>query len=103
MVPQYNQVFRCADEDAIYVYFESSASFAATLAARPLAFFPGFSRIVGNGMEYLRAVPVAAGMYYVVIDKTPSARKVVEPASPVSGFGGAAAPVKRTIDVGDAP
>jgi len=103
MVPQYNQVFRCADEDAIYVYFDSCASFAVTLAATPLAFFRGFSRVVRHGMEYQRAVPVAAGMYYVVIDKTPSARTVVVPASPVSGLGDAAAPVNRTIDAGDAP
>ena len=68
----------------------------------PLAFPPRFADFVQYGVQYQRAVPVPAGMYYVVIDNTTSA---VRPApTPILPFGvDAAAVVSYAIQIGDAP
>jgi len=102
VVPQYNQVSRCADEDAISAYFDSRDSSSAPPLAAPVAFSAEFSDPVEQGMEYRRAGPVPAGMYYVVIDNTPSALYVVAPAQPAGGLGNAAA-VGGALDVGGRP
>jgi hypothetical protein len=71
--------------------------------AGPLAFPPRFSDVVRAGVEYQRAVPVPAGMYYVVLDNTPSAGQV-QPAAPLFGLvGDTPAAVNYAIQIGDAP
>jgi hypothetical protein len=53
--------------------------------------------VVRYGIQYQRAVPVPAGMYYVVIDNTTTAPAALP-------FGGAsAAVVNYAIQIGDAP
>jgi hypothetical protein len=102
VVSQYNQVSRCADEDAISAYFDSRDSSSAPPLAAPVAFSPEFSDSVEHGVEYRRAGPVPAGMYYVVIDNSLSALYVVAPAQPAGGLGDAAA-VGGALDVGGRP
>jgi hypothetical protein len=71
--------------------------------AGPLAYPPRFSDVVQAGIEYQRAVPVPAGMYYVVIDNTPFAGQAA-PAAPLFGVvGDTAAVVNYAIQIGDAP
>jgi hypothetical protein len=54
--------------------------------------------VVRYGIQYQRAVPVPAGMYYVVIDNTTTAVQAAMP------FGAAsAAVVNYAIQIGDAP
>ncbi|MDP8999282.1 MAG: hypothetical protein M3O46_04150 [Myxococcota bacterium] len=67
--------------------------------AGPLAYPARFADVVQYGVQYQRAVPVPAGMYYVVIDNTtPAAR------APILPFGvDAAAVVSYAIQIGDAP
>jgi len=64
---------------------------------------PQFSDVLQFGVQYQRAVPVPPGMYYVVIDNTPSAGQVAPPAT--LGFGAADQPavVSYSIQIGDAP
>jgi hypothetical protein len=72
--------------------------------AGPLAFPPRFSDVVRYGQEYERAVPVPPGMYYVVIDNTPSAGQVAPPPAPLFNvLGDSAAVVNYAIQMGDAP
>jgi hypothetical protein len=66
----------------------------------PLAYPPRFSEVVQAGADYRRTVPLGPGMYYVVIDNTPSAGQV---APPVSLFDDRAAVVNYVIQIGDAP
>jgi hypothetical protein len=71
--------------------------------AGPLAFPPRFTDVVHAGVEYQRAVPVPAGMYYVVLDNTPSAGQV-QPTAPFFGVvGDTPAVVNYAIQIGDAP
>jgi len=71
-------------------------------AIGPLAFPPRFGDFVQYGVQYQRAVPVPAGMYYVVIDNSASAGRTVP--TPVLPFGvDAAAVVSYAIQIGDAP
>jgi hypothetical protein len=74
-------------------------------AAGPLAYPPRFSDVVRYGVEYQRALPVPAGMYYVVIDNTMSAGPSAPPPSlPLFGVvGDTAAVVNYVIQIGDAP
>jgi hypothetical protein len=72
-------------------------------AIGPLAFPPRFSDVVQYGTEYRRAVPVPAGMYYVVIDNSPSAGQSAPPAPLFGVVGDAAALVNYAIQIGDAP
>jgi hypothetical protein len=70
--------------------------------AGPLPFPPMTSDVIQYGVQYQRAVPVPPGMYYVVIDNTPTAGQAAPPAS--SPFGAAAAAViNYSIEIGDAP
>jgi hypothetical protein len=70
--------------------------------AGPLAYPPRFADVVQYGVQYQRAVPVPAGMYYVVIDNTASAGQ--PPAAPMLAFGvDPAAVVNYAIQIGDAP
>jgi hypothetical protein len=71
-------------------------------AIGPLAYPPRFADIVQAGVEYQRAVPLPAGMYYVVIDNSSSAGQAAPPPS-LFGVGDAAAVVNYVIQVGDAP
>jgi hypothetical protein len=70
--------------------------------AGALAYAPRFADVVQTGVEYQRAVPVAAGMYYVVIDNTSAAGQVAPP-PPLFGVGDTAAVVNYVIQLGDAP
>jgi hypothetical protein len=71
--------------------------------AGPLAYPPRFADVLPYGVQYQRAVPVPAGMYYVVIDNTSTAGQVAPP--PVLPFGVAdtGAVVNYAIQIGDAP
>jgi hypothetical protein len=70
--------------------------------AGPLAYPPLFADVVQYGVQYQRAVPVPAGMYYVVIDNTATAGLAAPP--PIAAFGvDAAAVVNYAIQIGDAP
>ena len=51
--------------------------------AGPLAYPPRFADVVQAGVEYQRAVPLPAGLYYVVIDNTSAAGQAAPPALPV--------------------
>jgi hypothetical protein len=68
----------------------------------PLASPPIFSDVVQAGVEYQRAVPLPAGLYYVVIDNTSAAGQAAPPALPF-GVGDTAAVVNYAIQLGDAP
>jgi hypothetical protein len=70
--------------------------------AGPLPYPPMTSDVIHQGVQYQRAVPVPAGMYYVVIDNTASAGQAAPPAS--APFGATpAAIVSYAIQIGDAP
>jgi hypothetical protein len=69
----------------------------------PMAYPPRFSDVLQYGVEYQRAVPVPAGMYYVVIDNTPSAGQTAPPAPLFGVMGDAPAIVNYAIQIGDAP
>jgi hypothetical protein len=69
----------------------------------PLAYPPRFSEVVPTGANYVRSVPLPAGMYYVIIDNTASAGQVA-PAPPLFGVvGDTPALVSYAIQTGDAP
>lgn len=72
-------------------------------AAGPLAYPPRFADVVQPGVEYQRALPVPAGMYYVVIDNTPSAGQTAPPATLFGVVADAPAVVNYAIQIGDAP
>jgi hypothetical protein len=72
-------------------------------AAGPLAYPPRFTDVVRYGVEYQRALPVPAGMYYVVIDNTTSAGASAPPPSLFGVVGDSAAIVNYVIQIGDAP
>jgi hypothetical protein len=72
-------------------------------AIGPLAYPPRFSDIIRYGAEYQRAVPVPPGMYYVVIDNSPTAGQAAPPAPLFGVVGDAAALVNYAIQIGDAP
>ena len=65
----------------------------------PLAAPPFDGNILQAGVEMNRKIPVAAGMYYVVFDNTPSAGQV---SPPVNALDDRAAVVNYLIQVGDA-
>ena len=67
----------------------------------PLAFPPRFSDVVQYGVEYVRAVPVPPGMYYIVIDNTPSAGQAAPPAPLFGVVGDSVALVNYAIQMGD--
>jgi hypothetical protein len=70
----------------------------------PLAYPPRFADVVQTGMNYQRALPLPAGMYYVIIDNTPSAGQVQPaPALPFGVAGDIPAVVSYAIQTGDAP
>jgi hypothetical protein len=70
--------------------------------AGPFAYPPRFADVVLYGVQYQRAVPVPAGMYYVVIDNTSVSGR--SPMSTILPFGvDAAAVVSYAIQIGDAP
>jgi hypothetical protein len=70
-------------------------------AAGPLAYVPRFFDVVRAGIPYQRAIPVPAGMYYVVIDNTTTAGQVAPSVLP---FAVAESPanVNYAIQIGDA-
>jgi hypothetical protein len=72
-------------------------------AVGPLAYAPPFSDVIQYGVEYQRAVPVPAGMYYVVIDNTTSAGQVAPPAPLFGVVGDTPAVLNYAIQIGDAP
>jgi hypothetical protein len=69
----------------------------------PLAYPPRFQDVLRSGVQYQRAVPVPPGMYYVVIDNTPTAGQVAPQASLPFGVADAGAVVNYAIQIGDAP
>jgi hypothetical protein len=72
-------------------------------AAGPLAYPPRFGEVVQAGLNYQRAVPLPAGMYYVILDNTASAGQV-QPAPALFGVvGDTPAVVSYAIQTGDAP
>lgn len=69
----------------------------------PLAYPPRFSDMVQAGVEYQRAVPLPAGLYYVVIDNTSAAGQAAPPPPLFGVVGDTAAVVNYAIQLGDAP
>jgi hypothetical protein len=69
----------------------------------PLPSAPQWNDVLQYGVQYQRAVPVPPGMYYVVIDNTPSAGRVAPPASLPFGGADQSAVVSYAIQIGDAP
>jgi hypothetical protein len=70
--------------------------------AGPLPYPPMTSDVLRSGTPYQRAVPVPAGMYYVVIDNTATAGQAAPPASSPL-WAPSAAVVSYAIQIGDAP
>ena len=68
--------------------------------AGPLAAPPMLNDVVTAGQPYQRSVPLPKGMYYVILDNTPSAGQV---APPMNVFDDRAAVVNYAIQIGDAP
>jgi hypothetical protein len=81
----------------------------AYITVGPVGALPGmppFSQVLTFGTQYQRAVPLAPGMYYVLIDNTPSAGQVAPPAPmpiPLGGAAEQAAVINYAIQIGDAP
>jgi hypothetical protein len=79
-------------------------------AVGPLAYPPRFAEVVQAGADYQRAVPLPAGMYYVIIDNTSSAGQSAPPAALAAQapalfgvVGDTPALVSYVIQIGDAP
>ncbi|MGH7440785.1 MAG: hypothetical protein ACRENE_34270 [Polyangiaceae bacterium] len=71
--------------------------------AGPLAYPPRISDVVQTGQNYQRALPLAPGMYYVIVDNTTSAGQA-QPPPPLFGVvGDTPAVVSYVIEIGDAP
>jgi hypothetical protein len=66
----------------------------------PLAFPPRFQAVAQPGVEYKQMVPLSAGVYYVILDNSPTAGQV---APPVQGLHDAVATVEYVIQIGDTP
>ncbi len=66
----------------------------------PLSAAPMVNDVVTAGQGYQRTLPLPKGMYYVVLDNTPSAGQV---APPMNAFDDRAAVVNYVIQIGDAP
>ena len=66
----------------------------------PLAYPPRFVDAVASGAEYERSVPVPPGMYYVVLDNTPSPGEIQTPAPLLGGAFDAPAVVSYAIQIG---
>ncbi len=82
------------------------AALMAYINQGPVGALPGPPRwndVLQYGVQYQRAVPVPPGMYYVVIDNTPSAGQVAPPASFPLGGAGQPAMINYEIQIGDAP
>ena len=82
------------------------AALMAYIDSGPVGALPGLPQwgdVLKYGVQYQRAVPVAPGMYYVVVDSTPSAGQVAPPAA--FALGGAEQPaiINYAIQIGDAP
>ncbi len=87
-------VMRKAEADAsLRLYFDYPAS--GPLAAPPL-----LNDVITAGQNFTQTIPLAPGMYYVVLDNTPSAGQVSPPMNP---FDDRAAVVNYAIQIGDAP
>jgi hypothetical protein len=78
-------------------------SSATSTGRGPLTHPPRFADIVQAGVEYQRAVPLPAGLYYVVIDNTSAAGQAAPPAPLFGVVGDTAAVVNYAIQLGDAP
>ncbi len=82
------------------------AALAAYLNQGPVGAIPGvppWSDVLQYGVQYQRAVPVAPGMYYVVIDTTASGGQVAPPAAFPLGAAEQPALISYEIQIGDAP
>jgi len=62
-----------------------------------------FSARFSDVLQYERALPVPAGMYYVVIDNTSSAGLVSPPAPAFGAVGDVPAVVRYAVQTGDVP
>lgn len=81
------------------------AALQAYLTSGPVGALPAppqWSEVLPASTQYQRALPVAPGMYYVVIDDTPSAGQVAPPAS-ILGTTDQPATVSYEIQIGDTP
>jgi hypothetical protein len=87
---------RAAGDAALQLYFNYGP-------VGPLPVPPMVADVVHYGMQYQRAFPVPAGMYYVVIDNTPSAGQGPTPAALPFGVGASTATIDYAIQIGDAP
>jgi len=72
--------------------------------AGPLAYPPRFADVIQYGVDYQRAVPVPPGMYYVIVDNTPTAGQAAPPAPSLLGMvADTPAVINYAIEIGDAP
>jgi hypothetical protein len=80
-------------EASLRLYFDYRE--AGPLSGQPMIF-----DVVQAGQPFSHTIPVPPGMYYVVLDNTPSAGQVAPPMNP---FDDRAAVVSYAIQIGDAP
>jgi hypothetical protein len=66
----------------------------------PIPAAPVFSDVMPSGHGYNRTIPLAKGVYYLVLDNTPSAGPTMPP---VNVFDDRAAVVSYVLQIGDAP
>jgi hypothetical protein len=90
-------------EQSLQLYFDYPQ--AGPLAAAPPPMPSPMPSVVTSdvlqaGQPFARTIPVPPGMYYVVLDNTPSAGQVAPPMNP---FDDRAAVVSYVIQIGDAP
>jgi hypothetical protein len=82
---------------------DGEASVAAYLnqgASGPLTGTPLFSDVMQAGVQYVKAIPLPKGVYYLVLDNTPTAGRV---APPVNLLDDRAGTFTYVVQIGDAP
>jgi hypothetical protein len=82
-----------AAEQSLKLYYDYPMS-------GPLAMQPMLSDVAQPGVEYRRMLAVPKGIYYVVLDNTPTAGTVAPPNNPLDDR---AAVVNYVVQIGDAP
>jgi hypothetical protein len=59
-----------------------------------------FSDVIQNGVQWMKPIPLPKGVYYLVLDNTPTAGRV---APPVNLLDDRAATFTYVVQIGDAP
>ena len=66
----------------------------------PLAGVPFLGDVIQPGVEFKKIVPVPKGIYYIVLDNTPTAGQVAPPQNPLDDR---AAVISYVVQIGRAP